>query len=1141
MTIWKDLLLQNKEGRYFKNAKTISAQDRDKKFQIFEVLVTETLAIVDPDTEWHSLPVQGDEGIDFIGEIRQIKTPYLISKPNEVVLGQIKRRSGSYTKDHFHYDIIKIIEYYNKQYSQKSALFEIIHVLSTDSKIDTSKWLENITYPYASYKVLPVNALDFLKFWKINPNFLRAELSEIYCEEQLQPLWDYIDSLQENWEDLIHISIITDTFTRVDDEINVKISFSTSVDLALPLIVEWTPSSEKNDIAIIYPTNILKNNISKYSISVFKNYDLTVRFKAIKSGKINMGKLYIYSSSGKMISFHELGNIDVHSGIANKFYSLPYAKQLPSILNTIKNCNSNKFMVYALIGQGGIGKSRLAQEVTLFAQNQKFYTISVQNSNDFINSRNLILDILMKMLNLKEMELISYENLYDMLRSKLGANFSEEWNVSVVNYILGFEVTDSDLEKIAKCILTVLIIQLHQQPVFIWLSDMHWASKETILLIQKLINLVKLNKEYLCSSLILLLEGRDSDTLKIEEKIIFPYQWLKFCESENVKKCKLSVWKKSHSLDFIRMLVNPFNKTETPDMQLLIELLMNYSSGNPMHIKELLRYMVENENVLIDENGSLTLVNSSLGNSFERGDLSEIILKRICFYHEKYPVIVDYYILLATISNNLHDVYCFIKTQLDKIYFSYDIIEKDIGIVSDINAEKIFLHEYYKALLKTQRIKNEKNIYRVLHFYCENCEDTIDGQLDRVLLQLALENPNFSIISNTLLGILRKDITDYQAMKCYEILSKIPQKYSNGRKMCEILFQMSEIAIRIGSWRDSQRYLERIIALKHETELEKLHYILACKNLGNIYGVGLELEKSLSICKKGIETVESILANSCFSDKAIQKEFERQYEMLLNRIAVTYWFAGQPDASEPFQADALESAKKRQDTYSIAHTLYETGMRQLHQDINIGSENIKQALELLPEKQKYTEVQERCLVEIEYLISKILLFTQNRNQNLLESIQKESEKICQKLSIGVVNYESAICHLVNAICYIFNENYDRALKQFFVGLDCANLGEFYTLRWKCYLNISETFLLLFEKTKDILYETQAKKYAAYGKKLLDEAIERNQTLESYIKLMEIPHYHFETILGNSVEFPSTLFEYQPIGIEYKKYHFYIMD
>lgn len=320
MEIWKDLLLKNKKGTEFVNARTISETDRDKKFQVFEVLITETLAIIDPETEWHSLPVQGDEGVDFIGEIQPIQVPYIISRPPEVVLGQIKRRKGNYTKDNFHLDIIKIIEYYSNQYAKDSALFEIIHVLSTDSNVDLSQWMENITFPYTAYKILPVNALDFLRFWKINSNFVPWELSGIYSEQQLQPLLDYIDNLQENWDDLIQVHIKTDSLARIDDEIAVKITLTSTVDLSLSLFAEWIPPEDCSHIVLLYPSNIIANNICKYVINVYRELCVTMRLKSIASGRKNLGTINIYSSSGTLICNKELGWIDIRPGIADKFF-----------------------------------------------------------------------------------------------------------------------------------------------------------------------------------------------------------------------------------------------------------------------------------------------------------------------------------------------------------------------------------------------------------------------------------------------------------------------------------------------------------------------------------------------------------------------------------------------------------------------------------------------------------------------------------------------------------------------------------------------------------------------------------------------------------------------------------------------------
>ena len=1142
MEIWKDLLLKNKKGTDFVNARTISETDRDKMFQVFEVLITETLAIIDPETEWHSLPVQGDEGVDFIGEIQQIKVPYIISHPSKVVLGQIKRRKGNYTKDNFHLDIIKIIEYYSNKYAKDSALFEIIHVLSTDSNVDLSQWMENITFPYTSYKILPVNALDFLRFWKINSNFIPWELSGIYSEQQLQPLLDYIDNLQENWDDLIQVHIKTDSLARIDDEIAVKITFASTVDLSLSLFAEWIPPEDCSDIVLLYPSNIIQNDICKYVINVYKEVCVTMRLKSIASGRKNLGTINIYSSSEILISSKELGWIDIRPGIADKFFSLPCEKSLIGIKKALKTDTVQKYQAFALLGQGGIGKSRMAQELSLVAQNEAYYIVTVQNANDFHNSRNLILDMIMKLVNFASQVIISYENIHEKLRTKLGPNFSVEWNSSILSYVLGEDINDSDLENIAKCILTLLIVQLHHQPLFIWFSDMHWASKETIILFQKLLKLLKLNNDFLNHNLLLLFEGRDGDTLQIEEKVIFPYKWLEFSKDENIKSYTLGSWTEEDSLEFVKMLVNPFDKPQNPDMKALIQLLMKYSSGNPMHIKELLRFLNEKENIYISEDGTLILVNPNLSLDSTDYEISEVILKRIKFFQEKYPDIIDYYIMLSAITCNEKEMYYYVQRQLAKKYFNYELLEKDIGIVSAERAEKIFLHEYYKELLKKQYLKDDSIVDGFIKYYEKHCVDSIDNSIDIILLQLQKDDVEFALLAHELENIIKENCNDYQALKCYQILLLLPLKYRSFIREEEIYFQMSEIAIRIASWKDSQAYLKKILKAKHkESDLEgELYQIIACKNLGNMYGVTLELEESLAICKEGIKRTAIHIEKSKFPDVALQAEFERQYEMLLNRIAVSYWFAGQPETSATYQDKALLLAKEREDTYAIAHTLYETGMRQLHQDVHLGIQNIKKALEILPEKDKFTERQEKYLVETELLIGQLLLYAENSNLNLLVSIQNESKELCRQLLEGNANYEYTLCNIVNGICSIMLGEYEKAMDCFFMALNSSNIGELNTLRWKIYLNIAETFLLLYEQTNDSFMQEQAVHYAKCGKEILDAAIETNKNLNSYQKLTETPHYFFKSIINNT-EFPKEKPEKPMIQVKYKAFYFYIMD
>ena len=1133
MCIWKDILLKKVVGSKLKNAKTISKEDYNKKFQVFEVLITETLAIVDPNTEWHSLPVQGDHGIDFLGEMKPVSVPYIISKPNEIVLGQIKRRSGTYRKDDFRYDIIKIIDYYKDNFAQKSALCEIIHVLSTDKKIDTTLWLENITFPYTSYKVLPVNAIDFLRFWKVNPSFLTYILNEAFTDEELHPLFDYIDKLQENWDELIITDVQADNYARIDDEINIRVSITSNVNLSIPLYLEWNPPTDNSDIVMIYPQNMVKNNINNYLANVHKKFSIQIKLKSIKSGEKDLGTLNIYSASHELISTFKLGHILIQNGIVNKFYDSPCVKQL----NVLKGYIKNKAPIYKMVvltGPGGIGKSSISQELTLYAQNQGYYTITVQNSNDLINSRNIILDIFIKLLSYSQNIFVSYENVHEMLRISLGANFLMVWNESLMKYITNEELSSTDLEYIAQCLLTLLIVQSNLQSIFIWLSDLHWGSKETLILFEKLLNLVRLNYQYFNNQVFFLFEGRDGETLNYEDKVIYPYKWLEFCNSDILEKCQLFAWKEEYSLEYMKMIINPFSKKENKNMQELLNILCKYSSGNPMHIKELIHYLVESGNIFINNDGTMILANRQVNFTDNKLDTHDIILKRIYFYKDKYPEIIDYYIILANIISNLPEIYSYVNRILSKKYPTYSIIEKDIGMVST-NAEKIFIHEYYKELLKEQIIADDAQLENILKYYQQNFDDTIDGQIDLVILSQLSESQNYEKIYSDLQKILIQNINDYQALQCYQLLLQIPPKFNKDYALPEIYFQMSEIVIRIGSWKDSQKYLEKILKCSANNSL---YYIIACKNLGNMYGVGLELKKSLDICEMGIKLVKDEIDK--IEDVELKTEYKRQYEMLLNRIAVTYWFCGQPSMSEPYQNQALTLAQERGDDYSISHTLYEMGMRQLHQDIFQGNKNIQKALDMLPKKEKYTEKQERFLVQAELLISNLLIYERDGDEALLNNILDQSENLCEELYVDNANYESALCHIVNGICNIYKNTYEKALDMFYIGLDNANIGEFKTLQWKIYLNIAETLLLISDQKKSSDLYDQAKKFAEIGYKILTKARERNQDMESYLILTALPYQQFEDIINENLDNIYTI-ESNLIKIKYKKYFFYIMD
>lgn len=68
-TIWETVLLKNVKGANFQNVKTIPDIDGalERKYQVFEVLVAETLAQIRPEVNWEITYGNKDDGIDIKG------------------------------------------------------------------------------------------------------------------------------------------------------------------------------------------------------------------------------------------------------------------------------------------------------------------------------------------------------------------------------------------------------------------------------------------------------------------------------------------------------------------------------------------------------------------------------------------------------------------------------------------------------------------------------------------------------------------------------------------------------------------------------------------------------------------------------------------------------------------------------------------------------------------------------------------------------------------------------------------------------------------------------------------------------------------------------------------------------------------
>ena len=147
--IWEKILLKKVYGYELTNTVTIekNEQNNKRKYQVFEVLVAETLALLDTKTKWETTCGNNDQGVDIVGSRKaECTTPFLSNVPEQLYLGQIKRRNKGYRYDDFRNDINKLFEFYSSKVLYKDAtLMQLIFVISSDNENNIKNLQKNLS------------------------------------------------------------------------------------------------------------------------------------------------------------------------------------------------------------------------------------------------------------------------------------------------------------------------------------------------------------------------------------------------------------------------------------------------------------------------------------------------------------------------------------------------------------------------------------------------------------------------------------------------------------------------------------------------------------------------------------------------------------------------------------------------------------------------------------------------------------------------------------------------------------------------------------------------------------------------------------------------------------------------------------
>lgn len=1109
--IWTNILLKTVEGSSFTNATTIT--DTRKKYQIFEVLVAETLAHVQPELNWQVTVGASDGGIDFIASaLFQYKTPFQSKEIEQIILGQIKRRSNGYRYDDFRTDISTAFEYYTSSYASKGkSLLELLFVISTDNKTNIQNLeadlkkeiLEKRRLTFVANLRSPIHIIDandIIKYWKYNFSFVQRLISSFVSPKDLKDFKKYLGEIVE--DEYVQVNVTEIANANIGEIVEVPICIQTSTHgLPSHLTIYWNVSDEiKRKLQLIKPLELLKKG-SGLCIEITAEYHLSIFFRALSEGEFSLGSLNITTGEGHLVGNFRLGTMQFSKNLMPVFQHHPNNDISEKLyLNLIDE--TLKYQCSTVLGCGGIGKSFLINELMIRLSNQNYLCIKMEHSHSVVAAGDFMREFVCELIGSQLHKVYLISELKKYLIHFLNEYYIEEWTDDIDKFFSTCE--NFNLNTISSLIVTLIIKISMKQTLIVWFSNLHWLNETDSNIILKISQMLDRNQNFLPFHVRFILEGRkDEIIVQNNKKVFIPHIWQNLQLKIRSVEYTLKFWNKDDTEKFIASLLDLRERKQ--DHQLYVNLydqLLAMASGVPMHIIEQIRYLLQQSKLCLGQKGRIIISDSKWEGLFS-SKLKELVYSRLLYFIKQYPEYGNWLILYAKFDNISSKA---LKHYICKCIQNSNPLAEVIALKSDFfkfaNSTIKFQHEYYEETMKSMSVQGDQAIHTLLK-WCDNQEVlSLGDQLCKIKLLNLLDIPDYASIIKNALIIIRENIDDSILFLTYLILVDVPEilLHQFNLELCSIYNSLSHLTMRLGNYETAEEYLNNILRSDISENSHVYYCAWAYQQLSNINSAKLKLDIAIDYVKKGLQYIQ----NQENSDSLSQKLMETQI-MLFSRQSINYAFAGDWDYAMHYQKIAVLELLKIRNPYIMIRIAYERCGLLLHQSPQI---QIQRLAFLYQQASKIPEMfpTELYLIKAMELVGRLVLNYDKSTE--INNINKDAINLEQLLKNQNSNYIACINYLVLGTCNLLSNNVvDEALSYFFKATENALDSGRDEMLWKCYINISQLY-------HHVGLLEEAQNYAQKSFMIMNKLLQNNPRQKAnLLKLYQNPLYIADSILN----------------------------
>lgn len=1131
LDIWDDVLKKNVKSNLLLKAHTVPQKEKPYNIQVFELLVAESLNLQDRHTNWEVTEASHDSGVDLLGtDVVPCRTPFTAAQYRLLSVGQVKRSKHSYKYEDFRIDIRKARGYWlNSDLFNGNSPKQFLFILSTDGKNGIKVLQEHLQKDLSQTNctdvqlksdqlahVQLIDAAYIIRSWKFHLSYFEEILEDALSPEQLACFHEYVSGLDSSW---LSVSVQSPQSCGVGEPITCSLVVEIPTEtISLSVYAKWVPPDTEG-VQLLHPLRMVSPRVPGVFLRVKGQAVLQMTFRSMKAGQCDFGHVELYSEEKSLIDSVPLKSLEICEGICPVYFSPPNRTILQGIKNYVFD-SAPAFIPISVSGCGGIGKSSLISEVMVTAAARGYFCVDLMQPKDLLHPRFLLHRLFIQLIRPNTPQNIFLSDIPFQIKVCLGSNYRPDWEPELEKFFYQ-STQEIDTEPIVQCLVSLLLAAAQESHVFLWMSNMHWASKETLDILRMVLDVLDANQELLTSRILWLFEGRNGEVLSYNQQAYYPVYWERFLANNLLHPYTLPTWKREDSRIFLKQMFVDVGENRFLYNNYL-ERLLDCAGGVPMQMLELIRIHLEQEILQLDsDRHQLRLRRVISRNADWPESILDAISRRIHFYRKKCSDLIDFCVILAALDDSIPTLLADrLMRRLHTEHVEIDALVFRSGFLMQTGQDYHFYHEHYQIVFRMQQIQNKTLISECLTYYERLPIQENQDRYAEIKLRLLDEETDFVQLRREIISLLDANVPKAMEQSLYKLLLQLPVLGEEGDiPRYKVLFLLCESYIREGSWQAGADCLEKLLALPRSDDIEELLiHIKAYQELSNILADQLFFERAIREAEDGLELAELCLDS--YSEKASGSRYAQLCvlrEKLLARLAVCYWFAGDAARGLTIQRQCYDSAVERKDTYSAGHVLYEIGTLAFHFDLEAGLAIMETVLRQCGEIPSL-EQHERTLIETQYLMGRLLWGAAQGDATALKKVMLECRRLLEINRISPHSYERFLCLTMRGICaFLLERDIKKAQDSFFESLRCAEESDMPNLRWKALFHIAQMCALDGEADPEI--------YAKEAKQLVETAIESNPGMEKELQKMFRPVWDQLTRLieqkGLSSSVPST--------------------